>query len=111
MSGENTIEVGAANWKQEVEGAAIPVLVDFWAPWCGPCRAITPVLDQIAVEMTGKIKICKVNVDDNQDIAAKFGVQSIPTLLVFKKGVVQEQLVGALPKASLVAKLSKHIAA
>jgi thioredoxin 1 len=111
MSGENTIEVGAANWKQEVEGAAIPVLVDFWAPWCGPCRAITPVLDQIAVEMTGKIKICKVNVDDNQDIAAKFGVQSIPTLLVFKKGVVQEQMVGALPKASLVAKLSKHIAA
>jgi thioredoxin 1 len=61
--------------------------------------------------MTGKIKICKVNVDDNQDIAAKFGVQSIPTLLVFKKGVVQEQMVGALPKASLVAKLSKHIAA
>ena len=110
MSGENTIEVGAANWKQEVESAAIPVLVDFWAPWCGPCRAIAPVLDQIAVEMTGKIKICKVNVDDNQDIAAKFGVQSIPTLLVFKKGVVQEQMVGALPKASLVAKLSKHIA-
>ncbi len=109
MSGENTIDVGAANWKQEVEGAAIPVLVDFWAPWCGPCRAIAPVLDQIAGEMAGKIKICKVNIDENQDIAVKFGVQSIPTLLVFKKGVVQEQMVGALPKASLVAKISKHI--
>lgn len=110
MGGANTVEVGAANWKQEVEDAAIPVLVDFWAPWCGPCRAIAPVLDQLATEMAGKIKICKVNVDDNQDIAAKFGVMSIPTLLVLKKGAVQEQMVGAVPKATLVAKLSKHIA-
>jgi thioredoxin 1 len=111
MSGANTVDVNTANWKQEVETAAIPVVVDFWAPWCGPCRAIAPILDQIAVEMSGKIKVCKVNIDENQDIAAKFGVQSIPTLLVFKKGVVQEQMVGAVPKATLVAKLSKHLVA
>jgi thioredoxin 1 len=109
MGSGNIVEVNAAGWKQEVDEAAVPVLVDFWAPWCGPCRAIAPVLDQIALEMAGKIKVCKVNVDDNQDVAAKFGVQSIPTLLVLKKGVVQEQMVGAVPKASLMAKLSKYI--
>lgn len=108
--GESSVAVGADTWKQEVENSKIPVLVDFWAPWCGPCRAIAPVLDQLAVELAGKVKICKVNVDEQQDLAAKFSVMSIPTMLVLKNGVVQEQMVGAMPKANLVAKLSKHLA-
>jgi thioredoxin 1 len=111
MGGENIVAVGAGNWKQEVEDSKVPVLVDFWAPWCGPCRAIAPVLDQIAGELAGKIKICKVNVDDEQNLAAKFSVMSIPTMLVLKNGVVQEQMVGAMPKANLVAKLNRHIGA
>jgi thioredoxin 1 len=110
MGGESIVTVGAANWKQEVEDSKVPVLLDFWAPWCGPCRAIAPVLDQLAGELAGKIKICKVNVDDEQNLAAKFSVMSIPTMLVLKNGVVQEQMVGAMPKANLVAKLNKHIA-
>ena len=102
-------EIKAGDWEAQVEKATLPVLVDFWAPWCGPCRAIAPVLDQLAVELAGKLKICKVNVDEAQELAAKFNVMSIPTMLVIKGGVVQEQMVGALPKGSLLSKLSRHI--
>jgi thioredoxin 1 len=109
MGNPAILEIKAADWAEQVEKSSLPVLVDFWAPWCGPCRAIAPVLDQLATELAGKIKICKVNVDDAQDLAAKFNVMSIPTMLVVKGGVVQEQMVGALPKGTLLGKLSRHI--
>jgi thioredoxin 1 len=84
-------------------------LVDFWAPWCGPCRMIAPVLEEIDQEMGDKVKIVKVNVDDNQETAAKFGVMSIPTLLVFKNGEAVDKTVGYQPKEALVSLLNKHL--
>ena len=87
----------------------IHVLVDFWAEWCGPCKMIAPVLAELATELAGKIKIGKVNVDDNQELAEKFHIRSIPTLLVIKGGAVQEQMVGALRKADLKAKLNAYL--
>ena len=81
--------------------AEIPVLVDFWAPWCGPCKAIAPILEQISDEQGDKIKIVKVNVDDNQKYAVDFGIKSIPTLLIFNKGELKNQIIGAIPKAEI----------
>jgi thioredoxin 1 len=88
----------------------VPVLVDFWAPWCGPCRAIAPVIDELSEELSGKMKFGKVNVDDNRELAAQFEIRSIPTMLVFRGGVVQQQMVGAVNKATLREKLQKNIA-
>lgn len=101
----NVVHIDASNWKSEVLDAQGPVLVDFWAEWCGPCRAIAPILDDLAKEMAGKLKVAKVNVDEHPDIAAQFAIRSIPTLLVFKGGTVQQQMVGAMPKSVLVSKL------
>ena len=83
---------------KEVIESEVPVLVDFWAPWCGPCKALAPTLDEISKDNEGKIKIVKINVDDNKEIAVKFGIQSIPTMLIFIKGELKEQIVGSLPK-------------
>ena len=94
------------NFDEEVINSPIPVLVDFWAEWCGPCRMISPIVDEIAQELSGKLKVAKVNVDEAQEVAAKFGIMSIPTLLVFKKGKVVNQIVGAMPKDQLLAKLN-----
>ena len=101
MSGPNTIVITSANWQNEVIQSSTPVLVDFWAEWCGPCRAIAPGLEELAAEYQGKLKVAKVNVDENQELAEQFQVRSIPTLLVMKGGTVQKQMVGAMGKAAL----------
>ena len=97
----NVAELSDANFEQEVLKAGEPVLVDFWAPWCGPCRQITPVVEQLADENAGSAKILKVNIDENPQTAQQFGVMSIPTLIVFKDGNVSERFVGVQPKARL----------
>lgn len=99
--GQNTIELGDDNFSAEVLESTTPVLVDFWAPWCGPCRQIAPLIDQLAEEYSGKIKVGKVNIDDNMQVANMYGVQSIPTLMIFKGGEVVERFVGPQPRARL----------
>ena len=103
------LHLSGQNFSQEVEKSGIPVLVDFWAEWCGPCKAIAPILDQLAVELQGKMKIVKVNVDQSPDLAGKFNIMSIPSLLIFKNGAPVDQIVGAMPKDRLLAKLNPHL--
>ena len=97
----NTVEITDQNFQNEVLGSSVPVLVDFWAVWCGPCRMVGPIVEQLAEEYQGKAKVGKVNVDENQAIAQQFGISSIPTLLVFKNGAVVGSRVGAGTRADL----------
>lgn len=99
-------EATIATFDAEVTQATVPVLVDFWAPWCGPCRAIAPILETISQELQGKVKVVKVNVDDSQQLAVRFGVQAIPTLIIFKKGEVADRIVGMVPREELVRRLT-----
>lgn len=94
-------EVTDATFEEEVLHADRPVLIDFWAPWCGPCRAIAPVVEELAAEYDGKLKVVKMNVDENPQTPSRYGVRGIPNLIVFKNGTVHEQVVGAVPKARL----------
>jgi thioredoxin 1 len=106
MSHPNVNNLTDANFDHEVLNATTPVLVDFWATWCGPCKMIAPIIDEIAAEKSGTFKICKVDVDENQAISARFGIRAIPTILIFKNGDVKEQIVGgAVSKGDLVSKL------
>ena len=109
MASDKIIHIEGSNWDTEVVAAQVPVLVDFWAEWCGPCRAIAPVLDDLATELEGRLKIAKVDVDKNPQLAQQFGVRSIPTLLVMQGGEVKEQMIGALGKADLLKKITPHL--
>jgi thioredoxin 1 len=99
------IDMTDQNFEQEVIKSTLPVLVDLWAPWCGPCRMVAPVVEQLADEYNGKVKFCRLNVDDNLQTAAKYGVMSIPTLIFFKGGEAADTVIGAVPKETLHPKL------
>lgn len=106
---KDTVTVLDSTFKAEVLDSQTPVMVDFWATWCAPCRAIAPALEELATQYKGKLKIAKVDVDENQQVAQQYGIRSIPTLLVFKGGKVVEQLVGAAPKSKLEDSIKKVI--
>ena len=110
MAAANVTHVTDANFEQEVLNSPTPVLIDFWAPWCGPCKAIAPILDELAGEYAGRLKVVKVNVDDNPLTSSRFGVRGIPNLLIIKGGEVKQQIVGAVPKAQLVKAVDTAIA-
>jgi thioredoxin 1 len=109
MAGNGIIEVTDANFDQDVLKSEQPVLVDFWAKWCGPCRALAPIVDELAQEYSGKVKIGKMDVDHNSSTPMRYGVRGIPTLLVFKGGQVKEQIVGYVAKEKIQAAIDKHV--
>jgi thioredoxin 1 len=103
------VAVTDANFKAEVLDSEVPVLVDFWAPWCGPCRMVAPVVDEIAAQYVGKVKVVKVNTDENSATATEYGIRSIPTLMIFKGGQKVDMVVGAVPKTTLSDTLQKYL--
>jgi thioredoxin 1 len=105
----NIANLTTDSFKSTVTNSTTPVLVDFWAPWCGPCKAIAPILEELATELNGKVTIAKVNIDENDGIAVEYGIRAIPTMLLFKGGQVAEQIVGMMPKAALKDKLLAKI--
>ncbi len=110
MASANIKHVTDANFDAEVLKSQTPVLVDFWAPWCGPCRAIAPLLDELADDYAGKLKVVKMNVDENPDTPGRYGVRGIPNLLIIKGGHVKDQIVGAVPKGQLVRAVDQALA-
>jgi thioredoxin 1 len=106
----NVAEVNDGSFDQEVLRSEVPVLIDFWAPWCGPCKAISPVVEELAGEYEGRLKVMKMNVDDNPQTPSRYGVRGIPNLIVFKDGQVADQIVGAVPKGHLVKAIDRALA-
>ncbi|MEM9922706.1 MAG: thioredoxin [Cyanobacteria bacterium P01_D01_bin.50] len=102
-------QVTDSTFKQEVLDSEVPVLVDFWAPWCGPCRMVAPVVDEISSQFEGQIKVVKVNTDENPNVASQYGIRSIPTLMIFKGGQKVDMVVGAVPKTTLANTLDKYL--
>jgi thioredoxin 1 len=106
---EKIVTLSDATFDEHVKGSDVPVLVDFWAEWCGPCKMISPVLEEIAAENVGKLQIGKLNIDDNLDVTRRFDVMSIPTLILFKDGEPQLRLIGAKPKGQLLEEISQYL--
>ena len=109
MAGQNTLTFTDATFESDVLSSEVPVLVDFWAEWCGPCRMMGPTVDQVAVDYAGKVKVGKVDVDSNQQVAARYGIRGIPTLLLFKGGKVVDQKVGAIGTSDFQKMLDVHV--
>jgi len=109
MANPSIVTIAGGNFAAEVTASDKPVLVDFWAEWCGPCKMLSPVLDELAVELGDTVKLAKVNVDDNRDLAVQFGIKSIPMLLFFKDGEIKDKVVGLMPKDTLAQKLKALI--
>ena len=111
MANDKIVHVTDASFDQEVLKSPTPVLIDFWAPWCAPCRAIAPIIDDLAGEYSGRLKVVKMNVDDNPQTPGRYGVRGIPNLLIIKGGQVKEQIIGAVPKGTLVKAVDNAITA
>ena len=109
MASDKIVTVDDASFESDVVQAGVPVLVDFWAPWCGPCRMVAPVLDQLADELDGKVRIAKVNVDESQEVAFKYQVSSIPTFILFKDGQMTDRTMGAMSKSAFESFLNRNL--
>ena len=109
MAGKSIVELTGENFELEVEKSNVPVMVDFWAQWCGPCRTVAPIMEELAVEYEGRAKVAKVNVDDEVELSSKFRIMSIPTIMVFKNGQMAEKVIGARSKEELSALLDKNL--